>query len=522
MTNDHETRGGPAAAAIPDWLRDYGVETASWRTDGAGMEHAVYGTTLWVARTTVPTRYGEFSAHIFQDLIHKGYVIALLYGDVGGGGELHTRMHSSCVTSETLGGCDCDCAEQLDQAMRRIAESGRGVLFYLLQEGRGVGYCAKARDRMLVQASGESISTFEAYGLLGLRKDYRTYLNIADITRILGIDADWVLLTNNPDKVEAMERTGLRVARTETLEFEPGPFNQFYLRSKRDSGHALTQTEAPVLPEMALPEKVTPFKPHRLAGAERFIHMASYLLPLRAIDAMIVVSHEGMRELLGERDLEELTVGRDAPFSGFESLRGNRLAVRLHPAGMEALERADPEDPLLVLRHTPYWFRVHVYFDIVSGDDFVVLTHGRFEAYDTPIVRVQSESILNRFPVSVDANRVKYRHAVQKIVRYGAGAIILVYQDGRGAGFGAFALDRMLTEEGRARTTEEAYRRMGVPFDQRDYTRVFEILKHHLPNRNIQMIMNSPNSMVQKSEYAQALHESGLNVVNWIFLESEM
>jgi len=505
----------------PKWLNDYAETASHLNLDESGF-HPVHGTTLFVAKTLVPTLYGDFTAHIFQDMIHKGYLIALIYGDVYADGELYTRMHSSCITSETLGGCDCDCVQQLEEAMRTIAARGRGILFYLLQEGRGVGYCGKARDRMLVQASQDTLSTFDAYRLLGLRKDYRSYLNIADITKILRIDADWVLLTNNPDKVEGMRRNGLRVVRSEPLEFEPGPFNQFYLKSKMESGHTLTQTDRHPLAEITLPEEVKPFKPHRLEGVERFIYMASYLLPIQALNNEVIVSYEAARSLTGERELEDLMAGNHAPLAGYESLRGNRLSIELRPSGMEELQRLDSEDPLLQLRYIPYWFRVHVYFDIASGDDFVILTYGNPASYETPIVRVQSESILNRFPVQFDANKVKYQHAVQRIVRYGAGAIVLVHQDGRGAGFGAFALDRMLMEEGKSRTTEASYKRMGVPFDQRDYTRVFEILKSHLPNRNIQMIMNSPNSMVQKSEYAQALNESGLNVVNWIFLESEL
>ena len=87
--------------------------------------------------------------------------------------------------------------------------------------------------------------------------------------------------------------------------------------------------------------------------------------------------------------------------------------------------------------------------------------------------------------------------------------MVLVYQDGRGAGFGAFSLDRMFREQNRSYDTRESYRKLGVPFDQRDYECVFQILKSHLPSMNIQMVMNSPNSLIEKNEYAQALHRSG-------------
>lgn len=507
--------------SLPEWLREYS-RNASTFVEGEVLEQPVQGTTIFIARTMVPTRFGDFQACIFQDMIHKGYIIALTYGDVRKAKRLHTRMHSSCVTSETLGGCDCDCVQQLEGAMEKIARSGQGVLFYLLQEGRGVGYSAKARDRMLVQATGDKISTFQAYRLLGLKKDYRQYLNIADIVHILGINAEWIVLTNNPDKVAAMERNGMKVAGKETIEFEPGPFNLFYLKSKQESGHKLSDMVNVPLAEIELPEKVKPFKPRRLESAQRFIYMASYLLPIRPIDDEIVMSYAAVRELLGESTaLEQYTTGLNPPIHSYQSIRGNRLLLKINPAEIRKRQAVDKKSPLGQLMLEPYWFRVHVYFDMVSGDDFVVLTHGTSRSYDCPIVRIQSESILNRFPVKGDDNKAKYQRAIQHIIRYGSGAVVLVYQDGRGAGFGAFSIDRMLMEQGRSRGTRDSYEKLGVSFDERDYSCLFEVLKTHLSSRNIQMVMNSPNSLVQKSEYADALNRSGLNVEKWIFLESE-
>lgn len=504
---------------LPEWLEEF-FHHSSRREDGDRLQHAVHGTTVFLAETWVPTRFGDFKARIFQDIIHKGYILALCYGDVENADLLYTRMHSSCVTSETLGGCDCDCVQQLEGAMEKIAASGQGVLFYLLQEGRGVGYSAKARDRMLVQASHDTISTFEAYRLLGLKKDYRQYLNISDIVHILNLDAEWVVLTNNPDKVNAMKRNGLRVVRMESIEFEPGPFNLFYLKSKQASGHQLSRPDEVPLAEVELPEDIKPFKPVRMEEAQRFIYMASYFLPVRPIDDEIVLPYEKVEALGGDSALEQYTGGLNPPIHGYESLRGNRILLKINMAEIKKRAAANADDPLGELLQVPYWFRVHVYFDIVSGDDFVVLTHGTPNSYDSPIVRIQSESILNRFPVKVDDNKAKYQSAIQHIIRYGSGAVVLVYQDGRGAGFGAFSIDRMMLENGKAQDTRESYQTLGIPFDQRDYACLFQVLKSHLPSRNIQMVMNSPNSLVQKSEYAEALHRSGLNVENWIFLES--
>src|SRR5690606_9143938 len=139
-----------------------------------------------LARCTLPTRFGRFDAYIFEDIIDKHYIIALAHGDITGAAELYTRVHSSCVTSETLRGCDCDCVQQLEGAIKVIAAKGNGILFYLMQEGRGVGYIGKARDRMLVQASLDQLSTFQAYASMGLKKDHRSYDNIAHICHLLG------------------------------------------------------------------------------------------------------------------------------------------------------------------------------------------------------------------------------------------------------------------------------------------------------------------------------------------------
>ncbi len=123
-------------------------------------DRPITGTTLYLATCEIETVYGSFTAYVFQDIIHKGYIIALACGDVFNAKTLYSRIHSSCITSETLRGCDCDCVEQLNGALKLISEKGKGVLFYLMQEGRGVGYIAKARDRMLVQAASDGISTF--------------------------------------------------------------------------------------------------------------------------------------------------------------------------------------------------------------------------------------------------------------------------------------------------------------------------------------------------------------------------
>ena len=139
---------------------------------------------------------------------------------------------------------DCDCVHQLEGAMQKIAEKGAGILFYLIQEGRGCGYIGKSRACMMVQYHDDKISTFDAYRKLGMKPDYRDYSNIKEVLHLLGLEeSKFALLTNNPDKINGLQKMGVRVDSVESIEIEPGPFNQAYLISKEQTGHILFQTK---------------------------------------------------------------------------------------------------------------------------------------------------------------------------------------------------------------------------------------------------------------------------------------
>ena len=237
------------------------------------------GSLLEVDRQPLDTRFGRFEAVRFLDLTRGQPVWVLGCGDPTTAEPVLARVHSSCVTSEVFGACDCDCAEQLDSALEAIARRGRGLLFYLMQEGRGAGFVAKARDRMMVQASRERIHTFEAYERMGLPPDSRTYKEVADALSSLGVRAPLRLLTNNPDKVAGLERAKVAVEGTERLRHRASPWNHHYLNAKFESGHEL---HAPELRDAApLPEEVVWHEPSVLPDPASFARVASYLLPLR-------------------------------------------------------------------------------------------------------------------------------------------------------------------------------------------------------------------------------------------------
>jgi GTP cyclohydrolase II len=186
-------------------------------------------------------------------------------------------VHSSCVTAEAFAACDCDCAEQLSAALARIARVGRGVVFYLQQEGRGAGFAAKVRDRMLVQASGNVLTTFEAYDRLGLPHDQRTYEAVAAMTRGLDLEAPLHLLTGNPDKAAAVTRGGARVAGHEALAVAASAHGAHLLAAKRAAGHitghwhgTATDMPAPIAAGTA-----------PVSAAAGLAYVGAYWLPIR-------------------------------------------------------------------------------------------------------------------------------------------------------------------------------------------------------------------------------------------------
>jgi GTP cyclohydrolase II len=186
-------------------------------------------------------------------------------------------VHSSCVTSEALGGCDCDCAGQLQAALRELAACGRGALFYLFQEGRGAGLAAKARDRMAVQASRERVDTFEAYVEMGLCRDLRRYEEVAFLCRLRGVAAPLRRLTHNPEKAKALADAGVCVGEIVPLAPQLRPWNHHYLAAKSRSGHDLAD---PGEGTAALPDPLPVVAPAPADAAGRFVRVARYLLPV--------------------------------------------------------------------------------------------------------------------------------------------------------------------------------------------------------------------------------------------------
>jgi 3,4-dihydroxy 2-butanone 4-phosphate synthase/GTP cyclohydrolase II len=189
-----------------------------------------------VAAPVLPTRWGRFRVYAYSSAVAGEEHLALVLGEPARDASALVRLHSQCLTGDLFGSLRCDCGEQLHAALERIGEEGSGVLVYLMQEGRGIGLLNKLRAYEL-QDQGHD--TVEANQRLGFRPDQREYGVAGQILRDLGIRS-LRLMSNNPDKVGALELYGLEVTERLPLEIAPTPDSRDYLRAKRDKlGHHL-------------------------------------------------------------------------------------------------------------------------------------------------------------------------------------------------------------------------------------------------------------------------------------------
>ncbi|HEY1464016.1 MAG TPA: GTP cyclohydrolase II [Terriglobales bacterium] len=195
-----------------------------------------------MASADFPTRWGKFRIHGFQATFGEGKnarleeAVALVMGDVHSTPPL-VRIHSQCLTGDVFASLRCDCRQQLEMAMAMIAENKAGVLLYEQQEGRGIGLMAKLQAYEL-QDGG--LDTVEANEKLGFKADHREFTLPAEIFKALGIQSVR-LLSNNPDKIAALERAGIKVVERVPCEVSPSAHAEKYMKTKKKKmGHMLT------------------------------------------------------------------------------------------------------------------------------------------------------------------------------------------------------------------------------------------------------------------------------------------
>ncbi len=182
----------------------------------------------FVAESRLPTPYGEFIMHGFEESGTGKEHLALTVGDVSQGGPVLARVHSECLTGDALFSMRCDCGPQLQAALERIAEEGRGVLLYLRQEGRGIGLLNKIRAYHLQDQGRDTVQANEE---LGFAPDMRKYDMCKTMLEHLGVSS-LKLMTNNPRKVKALTELGIQVAERVPHQTGLNPHNERYLATK--------------------------------------------------------------------------------------------------------------------------------------------------------------------------------------------------------------------------------------------------------------------------------------------------
>jgi len=189
------------------------------------------------ATANLPTEFGAFHLYAYENNIDNQAHVALVRGDIGDGKDVLVRVHSKCLTGDVFHSARCDCGPQLDAALTRIADEGRGVLLYLNQEGRGIGLVNKVRAYAL---QDQGLDTVEANERLGFKADQRDYGIGAQILSDLGVKT-MRLLTNNPRKFVGLQGYGLSVSEAVPLEIPASDHTRRYLKTKKDKlGHKLS------------------------------------------------------------------------------------------------------------------------------------------------------------------------------------------------------------------------------------------------------------------------------------------
>jgi len=203
-----------------------------------------------VAVADLPSQYGQFQAVAFFNNRDNKEHAALVHGNVINQEDVVVRLHSECLTGDVFGSLRCDCHDQLITALRTLGKTKAGLLIYLRQEGRGIGFINKIKAYALQQ---EGLDTKEANIALGFRDDEREYSVAAHIIKSLRIRSVR-LMTNNPRKIAELEQYGVKITERIPLVIRPNKYNRFYLETKeKELGHLLEGVAGRFQDQMDIP-----------------------------------------------------------------------------------------------------------------------------------------------------------------------------------------------------------------------------------------------------------------------------
>jgi GTP cyclohydrolase II len=209
-------------------------ENTAHECEGFGKEHICVRI---ASIADLPSRFGDFQVVAFYNNTDGKEHAAFVHGDIAGRENVPVRMHSECLTGDVAGSLRCDCRDQFETAMRMIGGMENGILLYLRQEGRGIGFINKIRAYSLQDAGYDTV---QANLALGFRDDERDYAVAAHMLESLKVKSI-CLMTNNPKKLNALTQYGIKVTERIPIAIPPNPYNEFYLRTKAEkSGHMIS------------------------------------------------------------------------------------------------------------------------------------------------------------------------------------------------------------------------------------------------------------------------------------------